>query len=141
MIEPSTSDYTNERVKHLEMIQDVVARMAATSAAMKRYCILTVAVGAAIFKTIDDPNALAALIVLVVVFWGLDARYLQQERWFRNLYDQVRVESPDRRPDYRITPDNELRSGVMFWATVFSWSTAVLYLPLAALLTVFWAVL
>ena len=130
--------HTGERVKHLEMIQGVVSRLGGNSAAMKRYCIVTVAVGVAVYKTIDDPWAVAALTVMVVVFWLLDARYLQQERWFRDLYDQVREELPDQRPDFRLTPDRALWGGASFWGRVRSWSTAGLYLPLVVLLLLFW---
>ncbi len=112
--------------------------MAGNSAAMKRYCIIAVAVGVAVYKTINDPWAVAALGVMVVVFWGLDARYLQQEKWFRDLYDQVRLEPPDRRPDFRLTPDEALRKGQSFWGRVFSRSTAGLYVPLVVLLLLFW---
>ena len=32
----------------------------------------------AIYKSIGDPLAVAALVVMVVVFWLMDARYLQK---------------------------------------------------------------
>ena len=112
--------------------------MAGNSAAMKRYCIVAVAVGVAVYKTIDDPMAVLALAIMVLVFWGLDARYLQQEKWFRDLYDQVRAEPPDRRPDFRLTPDEELRQCASFRGRVFKWSTAGLYVPLVVLLLLFW---
>ena len=134
-------DHTSELTKHLDMIQGVVSRMAGDSAAMKRYCIVAVAVGVAVYKTIDDPWAVVALVVMVLVFWGLDARYLQQEKWFRDLYDQARSEPPDRRPDFRLTPDQALREGASFWGRVFKWSTAGLYLPLEVLLILFWLAL
>ena len=79
-----------------------------------------------------------SLVVMTAVFWLLDARYFQQEKWFRNLYDEVRVESFDERPDYRITPTKTLRRTASFWARVFNWSTAGLYLPLLILLWLFW---
>ena len=77
------TDFTAERTKHLEMIQGVIARIAGTSAAMKRYCIIAVAVGVAMYKTIDAADAILALVTMIAVFWMLDARYLQQEKWFR----------------------------------------------------------
>lgn len=141
MAETDQPDYTGERAKHLDMIHGVVSRLAGNSAVMKRYCIVMVAVGVAIYKTIGDPRAVAALVVMVAVFWLLDSRYLQHERWFRNHYDQVRVEPPERRPDFRMTPDKVLRDRVSFWGRVFSWSTAGLYLPLIALLGLFWRTL
>ena len=141
MIEPNQLDYTGERTKHLDMIQGVISRLAGNSAVIKRYCIVMVAIGVAIYKSIGDPLAVAALVVMVVVFWLMDDRYLQHEKWFRNLYDQIRVEPPEQRPDYRMTPDSALRDSVSFWGRVLSWSTVGLYLPLSALLALFWLML
>ena len=141
MTDSHDADHTGERVKHLDMIQSVVSRMAGTSAAMKRYCIVAVAVGVAVYKTINNPMAVVALAAMVAVFWCLDARYLQQEKWFRDLYDQVRKEPPKQRPDFRLTPDEALRKGASFWAPLISWSTAGLYLPLVVLLVLFWSAL
>lgn len=138
MEENSNKAHMADRAKHLELIQGVVSRLAGNSATMKRYCIIVVAAGVAIYKTINEPNTIGALLVLVAVFWLLDARYLQQEKWFRDLYDQVRNEPPEQRPDFRLTPDEAIRNGVSFSDRVFSWSTAGLYVPLAALLGSFW---
>ena len=138
MTQSDDLDYTSDRAKHLDLIQSVVSRLAGNSASMKRYCIMMVAVGVAIYKTIDVPNTIGALIFMVGVFWLLDARYLQQEKWFRDLYDQVRREPRQRRPDFRLTPDGIVRTATSFGDRVFSWSTAGLYLSLAALLGLFW---
>ncbi len=131
------ADHTAERIRHLEMIQGVIARMAGNSAAIKRYAILAVAVGVAIYGSIEEPWVVVALAAMVAVFWALDARYLQQERWFRNLYDQVRGESEETRPDFRLTPDATLRAGVSFRSAAVSWSTAGLYAPLLVILLLF----
>ncbi len=71
MVDPAVTDYTSERVKHLDMIQGVISRMAGNSAVMKRYCIIAVAVGFAVYKTIEDPRAIVVLGTMVVVFWLL----------------------------------------------------------------------
>lgn len=141
MPEADTNDYTAERIKHLDMVQAVVSRLSGNSAAMKRYCIVMVAVGVAIYKTLEEPDTVVALAAMVVVFWCLDARYLQQEKWFRDLHDEVRAESHGQRPDFRLTPGGLLRDGTSFAGRVWSWSTAGLYLPLLGLLILFWRTL
>ena len=141
MTEQDQPDFTVDRIKHLDMIQGVVSRMAGNSTAIKRYCLIIVAVGVAIYKTIDDPFAVVALAVMVCVFWLLDSKYLQQEKWFRDIYDQVRTEPAGQRPDFRLTPDKTVRGSTWFWGRVFSWSTAGLYVPLLALLALFWFVM
>lgn len=35
------------------------------------------------------------MLMLTLVFWGLDGYYLKQERLFRRLYDKVRQIDPD----------------------------------------------
>ena len=131
-------DYTADRVKHLDLIQGVVSRLSGNSATMKRYCIIMVAAGVALYKTLGDPRTIFALVVLVMVFWLFDAKYLQQENWFRDLYDEVRAELVEERPDFRLTPDRSIKQSTSLWGQVKSWSTSGLYLPLVALLLLFW---
>jgi hypothetical protein len=130
-------DYTSERVQHLEFIQAVVTRLAGNSATMKRYCIALVAIGMGIYKTIGEPQAFSALIVIVLAFWWLDARYLEDEKRFRRLYDIVRGEPQGMRPNFRLTPESQ-RSVTSLRDCLINWSTSPLYLPLITLLIVFW---
>lgn len=98
------------RVKHLELLQAVIARMGQNSFTVRGWSVTLVSVVFALIAAKDAPP-LAALIALVpaVVFWGLDAYYLRQERLFRKLYQatvddlttgtaQVPVLSMDIRP-------------------------------------------
>jgi hypothetical protein len=84
----------DERLKHLEFIQAVISRLANDSFYMKGWA-LTVA-GAFYGFAVKGTNWRVAAIGLmpVVVFWGLDAYFLRQERLFRSLYDQVRQHNP-----------------------------------------------
>ena len=80
-----------QTIKHLELIQGVINRLANNSFAFKAWAIVLVA---AVFAlAADDGNAFFLLIALIpaVAFWGLDAYYLRQERLFRALYDEVRT--------------------------------------------------
>ena len=77
-------------LKHLEFIQAVITRLANNSFLMKGWA-LTVAgafYGFAVKGTSWEVAATGLMPVLV--FWGLDAYFLRQERLFRGLYDQVR---------------------------------------------------
>jgi hypothetical protein len=84
----------DERLKHLEFFQAVISRLANDSFYMKGWA-LTVA-GAFYGFAVKGTNWRVAAIGLmpVVVFWGLDAYFLRQERLFRSLYDQVRQHNP-----------------------------------------------
>jgi hypothetical protein len=80
----------SEQVKHLELIESVVSRMASNSFLLKGW---SVALGVALLGfAAKDSNQRFALLALFppVVFWGADAYYLRQERLFRKLYDRIR---------------------------------------------------
>jgi hypothetical protein len=97
------SEYTKfeaERIKHMEMIQAVVARLAGNSFLFKGWAI-TLA-GAFSGFALDSNNAwlAAAGFGSTVVFWGIDAYFLKSERLFRALYDQVRKRDAEIAPFY-----------------------------------------
>lgn len=81
------------QVKHLELIQRVVARFGTNSFIIKGWA-LTVS-GALYGYTVSHLNWRLALVGLfpVVPFWYLDAYFLYHERLFRCLYDDVRRSS------------------------------------------------
>ena len=82
------------KLKHLELIQAVISRMASNSFRLKEWTV--VLVSAILFLAARENSGDIALIGLVpaVLFWGLDAYYLRQERLYRALYDEVRLQSP-----------------------------------------------
>lgn len=81
-------------LKHLEFIQAVISRLANDSFLMKGWA-LTVAGAFYGFAVKGTSWQMAAIgLMPVVVFWGLDAYFLRQERLFRGLYDQVRQRNP-----------------------------------------------
>jgi len=86
-----TQHLDEKQIKHLEMIQAVIARMAGNSFALKGWAV-TVA-GAVLAFGADRKDTAVALLALVpaIVFWGLDGYYLALERRFRALYDDVRT--------------------------------------------------
>jgi hypothetical protein len=137
------ADYTDARAKHLGLIQDVVSRMATASASVKRVAIIVVGGAAAVAArgncNVNDLPLLA--IILVAVFWLIDARYVQQERWFRDLYERVAKEPHDQRPSFSITPPPDIRSGRSLFGSAFGWSTVLYYGALAAFLILTWRTL
>jgi len=87
----------DKKLKHLEMIQVVISRMAGNSFLLKGWSItLTAAVFA--LASNKDSHALLVLVALlpVVMFWWLDGFFLHQERLFRKLYDHVRLLEEDK---------------------------------------------
>lgn len=80
--------------KHLEFIQGTITRMAGNSFMIRGWSLTLVS---ALFAlAAKDTNGWFAVISIFpcLMFWGLDAYYLAQERRFRSLYDAVRIK-PD----------------------------------------------
>lgn len=127
------------RVKHLEMIQAVIGRLAGYGATLKNYCITLVTAICGWALSVHEP-ALALLSVLpIVVFALLDAKYLCAERDFRALFDSVRLEEAKKAPTFEIKSDSEGGGGVA--EALFSWSICGFYLPvLVGVLAIFFLI-
>ena len=121
----------NNKMKHLEMIQDVIKRMASNSFMLKGWAVTLVA---GIFAlSSKDSNLLFSLIsyIPIIIFWGLDSYYLMQERRFRALYDFIRKQE---NTNFNMMLPSELLTQKMKWQNCFFSITEVLfYLPLALL--------
>jgi len=79
------------KVRHLEMIQGVINRMANNSFLLKGWSVILVS---ALFAlAAKDSNKAFVLLAYfpALAFWILDGYFLQQERLFRKLYDKVRA--------------------------------------------------
>src|SRR5215831_11819226 len=78
-------------IKHLQLIQAVITRLAQNSFAYKGWAItLVAAIFALAVKEVRSPYLLIVALLPTIAFWGLDAYYLRQERLFRALYNAVR---------------------------------------------------
>ena len=80
---------------HLQMLQAVITRMAGNSFLLKGWSVTLVS---ALFAlSADRSNRVFAYVAVlpVLMFWGLDAYFLRQERLFRKLYDRVRAIPPE----------------------------------------------
>lgn len=92
--------------EHLEMIQNVINRMGNNSFLLKGWAVLVIV---AIFTfTGESNNDIRCILftnVPLVVFWGLDSYYLQLERKYRKLYDDIRLQESDK-TDFNMNPSN-----------------------------------
>lgn len=117
--------------------------MALSAASSKRFAV--VIAGSAVALAIKDTDGLEKLpafaLLLSLVFWGMDARYHQQERWFRHLYDSICLEPQTQRPDFRMRPSAEGRDENGYWKSAFSWSVFPFHAAIAFFLVLAWSVL
>ncbi len=130
----------DNQVKHLEMIQGVVTRLASNSFAYKGWAIVLVAGIFALSAKQADYRYLLVAILPTLAFWGLDAYYLRQEWLFRKLYDRVRTSSS---ADWQSDPFSMNTAAVAdildgkgrkrtWWYYVRSGTIALLYLPMTS---------
>lgn len=79
------------QIKHLEMLQAVITRMAGNSFLIKGWCITLVS--ALLALAAKDVKGMVLVAYLpVLMFWWLDAFFLRQERLFRKLFDRTRAD-------------------------------------------------
>ena len=78
------------KLKHLELIQAVVNRMANNSFLLKGWSVTLVSALLALAAANSDRRFVFVAVLPLLMFWLLDAYFLRQERLFRKLYDKVR---------------------------------------------------
>ncbi len=78
-----------EQIKHLEFIQNVITRMNTNSFQIKGWSIIIVSALMAIYAPTQSNYFFLIAVFPTSIFWFLDAYYLNQERKFRGLYNDV----------------------------------------------------
>jgi len=96
---------SEDKRKHLEMIQGVINRMASNSFLFKGWSITIIAAISAFATKDSNPMLMIVPIVSTVLFWGVDSYYLMLERAFRDIYNSVIKKSPTE-IDYSLKPSN-----------------------------------
>lgn len=83
------------KIKHLEFIQSTITRMNQNSFQIKGWMITIVSALLALYASSEKPVYIVIAVVPAIIFWFLDAYYLQQERRFRGVYNDVAGLSPE----------------------------------------------
>jgi hypothetical protein len=121
------------KIRHLEMIQSVIARMNQNSFLFKGWAITLIAAVLALVQ-VDamDPRCLLVGLVPALAFWYLDGFCLWQERVYRRHYDAVRLASPEdwSRDPFSMQVSRPLLSDPTWLKACLSTTVAGLYIPL-----------
>lgn len=121
-------------MKHLEFIQAVITRMATNSFTYKGWAITLVSGILALSKDIPPVALVLVGTAMVVLFWGLDAYYLRQERLYRCLWS----ESVDEKSTLFSMNASIYKKEVQgWWRTLLTSTILSLYLPLLSLVVGF----
>lgn len=82
-----------KKLKHLEMLQNIIDRMADNSFSLKGWSVVLVSALFALAASDSNTHFVYLAYLPSIMFWILDGYFLWQERLFRKLYDRVRAAS------------------------------------------------
>lgn len=126
--------YTKEdKLKHLEFIQNIITRMASNSFILKGWSITLTSAIIGFALTSSNSKLIYLAFVPTIVFWGLDAYYLRQEKLFRELYNAV-TKNNKKIPSFSLNTDL-IKDKVSNWFCV-AWSINLLSVHLAIVLLI-----
>ncbi len=137
-------DHDEAKIRHLEMIQGVITRMASNSFALKALAVTLTAGVLAFTGATKSPSPVIVLAALlpVVMFWCLDAQYLRLERLYRRLFDAARADPIEPAAGQFSMNIGPYQSAEETWLRIaLSWSVFGIYLPIVAVLAILAAVL
>lgn len=117
-----------KKLKHLELIQNVINRLANSSFFLKGWTVIFVAAVLGFATKDSKPIYVWLAAIPTVSFWLLDGFYLNQERLFRRLYDAVR-ETDEDTIDFSMDTTLFKQSGDWIKA-VFSKTLLPFYIPI-----------
>tara|TARA_B110001450_G_scaffold74322_1_gene70794 strand:- start:3614 stop:4075 length:462 start_codon:yes stop_codon:yes gene_type:complete len=124
--------------QHLEFIQNIITRMNANSFQIKGLGITLVTALMAVYASTKNVTFIFLGILPLLLFWFLDSYYLQQERKFRGIYNDVTGLKekisirPYEMPIHKYT--KELDKQFSYWNVFFSPTIKWLYLSVILIL-------
>ncbi len=128
---------SEEQIKHLEFIQNVITRMNTNSFQIKGWTTTIVAALLAIYASTKNEYFVMVSLFPIIVFWFLDSYYLMQERKFRGLYNDVAGVSEDPKTIklFEMRPDLYIGGKYTFFDVFTSQTILKIYLPMALLIS------
>ena len=133
---------TENKIKHLEFLQNVITRMNTNSFQIKTFTVTIMSALLAVF--VSNKNAFFILVAIfsVLIFWFLDSYYLQQERKFRSVYNNVTGLKWDIKIRDFEMPIHKFKGGSFnYWNAFFSVTILLFYGSILLLLSMLFMVL
>ena len=127
---------SSEKIKHLEFIQNVISRMNTNSFQIKGWSIVIASALLAIYASTKDNYFFLVAVFPTLMFWFLDAYYLNQERKFRGLYNDVAgvTDKPKEIKPFTMKPDLYVGGKYSYWSAFFSITIFKMYLAITIIL-------
>lgn len=127
---------SDEKLKHLEFIQNVITRMNTNSFQIKGWAVTIVSALLAVYAATKNNHFVLVGIFPTMIFWFLDAYYLNQERKFRGLYNDVAgiTDQPKQIKLFAMRPDLYTGGTYSYWSAFVSLTISMLYLSIIVIL-------
>ena len=114
-----------DRLKHLELIQQIITRMAGNSFLLKGWSVTLLSALLAIAAGNEIYQIVIVAFLPCLMFWFLDGYFLRQERLYRRLWDEVRKQ-PAQATDFSMDT-SALASQEQAWLRVCVSRTLLLF--------------
>ena len=115
-------------VKHLEMTQTVVNRLASNSFLVKSWSLTIIVAALVLIAKLSMQNSPFILVFIFpsIGFWILDGYFLWQERLFREVYNEIRLQSDT---DFEMNPMKHKNKPKCRWRdAIFSRTLVIFYM-------------
>ena len=128
--------FDDYKIKHLEMIQSIVSRMATNSFALKGWAV-TLVVGIFAISAKESNSMFFILVYLpIIIFCLLDSYYLQLERKYRDLYSRT-LDVELNEIDFKLKVDeSDKTKETTYWQCLLSGTEFCFYVPIAVLVLI-----
>ncbi len=120
-----------EAIKHLEFIQNIITRMNTNSFQLKRMFVIIISALLAVYASEKNPDFILITILPLILFWFLDSYYLQQERKFRGLYNDLLNGNPHNVKPFEMKPNLYKRGRYSFRSAFLSKTISTVYISVA----------
>lgn len=84
-------EFRESKMRYLEMIQNVITRMASNSFSLRGWVVTLVAGILALSSKDSDKHFFLIAFIPIFIFWFLDSYYFQLERKYRRLFEYIRT--------------------------------------------------
>lgn len=128
------TNMTPDKIKHIEMVQNIINRMNTNSFQIKSMVITIVAALMAIYATNKNQAFVLVAIVPTLIFWFLDAFYLMQERKFRGLYNNIISQTNEQYQPFEMNINSYKGEKYAFRKTFISTTIIAFYGPILLIL-------
>lgn len=123
------------KLKHLEFIQNNIIRMSTNSFIIKGWAVTLVSAIFALSEKDSDKNYVMLSYFGILLFWYLNGFFLLQETRFRALYDVVRIKN-ESTIDFSMDISNYKSGRNTLWSSLFAKSIWPLYVFMFAIILI-----